>query len=133
MAVGRNDPVGRKGREVVVAAGSDGLDMVLDEVDDVLVQLLHVRQLRHQYVVAPTQPLGVLRQCRHRPHAQITTACCRGGSRYSSDSRWIDTLRRWRRGVPVVVVVVVGEEVEVVVEGDADPVGGERKNPTLSI
>lgn len=43
-----------------VSAGSDRLHVVLDEVDDVVVELLHVRELGHEHVVAPPQPLVVL-------------------------------------------------------------------------
>lgn len=44
---------------------SNRLNVVLNEVNDVVVEFLHVSKLRHQHVVAPSKSLVVLRQRGH--------------------------------------------------------------------
>jgi len=89
--------------------------VVLQEVDDVVVKLLHVRQLRQQQRVAPPQLAVVLRQRRQEvpaAAAAVTVVAAvdtvRGGGLFLEVVHRLGRRRGWRgEGVEVVVMEVV--------------------------
>jgi len=101
--------------------------VVLQEVDDVVVELLHVRQLRQQQRVAPPQLPVVLRQRRQEVPAASTAFIVAAGAGVNTvrcgGELFLEAVvrqrrlcrRRGRRGERVEVVVV--EMVVVVVVG----------------
>lgn len=96
--------------------------MVLHEVYDVVVQFPHVRDFRHQHVVAPPQPLVILRQRRGRGGGVAADAVvgCEGRrvgplvggiGRRGAELGWviIESGAEGRGGMGVLVVVVRGD------------------------
>lgn len=108
-----------------------GLDVVLHEVDDVVVEPLHVRQLRQQSRVAAPQPL-VLRHQRRRGvgGAGASAIACGGGGEGEEARGMVDmivttivmVMMMMMMEVVVVVVVVEGGE-----EGREMERGGRRR------
>lgn len=78
-------------------------DMVLEEVHDVIVQLLHVGELRQEEGVPPPQPLVVLRQSREE--VGVSTCCSR--RRLNPTARFIWKVMWRRRVIQELVLQVV--------------------------
>lgn len=62
--------------------------MVLNEVDDIVVKLPHMVELRHQHGVAPPQPLVVLRQSCHGGSGRNVTAVASVEGTTTAAGRW---------------------------------------------
>ncbi|GFS46607.1 heat shock transcription factor B4 [Actinidia rufa] len=74
-------------------ARSHRLHMVLNKVDNVIVQLPHVSDLRHQQVVAPPQPIVVLRE--RSSHGHVIAAAGRQHGAGKSRTSWPPGRRSW--------------------------------------